>query len=201
MQALHRRGAAADIGGVLTFEVHDKLAQVLVKELSRVPPTGYQKISLEQISRVEAWKLVSARCTSGLQPDAMGKRPVDTAMEEVLVDPAFRLLLLPLPQVGQLGKRSAVASGHDEVEASLPKKVKRAAVKPKAAPRQAPRLPPGLEGASTSKDGAAICFAYNLGTCKAQSQKGCPRGKHVCTKCNGPHPFTSCPDKKGAQYQ
>eukprot|EP00971_Amphidinium_carterae_P297564 5912062-Amphidinium_carterae.1 len=59
LQALHRRGAAADIGGVLTFEVHDKLAQVLIKELTRMPPPGYQKVTLDQIARadLEAWRL------------------------------------------------------------------------------------------------------------------------------------------------
>eukprot|EP00971_Amphidinium_carterae_P002321 45817-Amphidinium_carterae.1 len=47
------------------------------------------------------------------------KRPADSAMEEVLVDPAFKLLLLPL-QIGQLVKRLASASGladADETEA------------------------------------------------------------------------------------
>eukprot|EP00971_Amphidinium_carterae_P133582 2645502-Amphidinium_carterae.5 len=38
IQASHHPKAAADIGGVLTFEVHDKLAQVVVKELSRTAP-------------------------------------------------------------------------------------------------------------------------------------------------------------------
>eukprot|EP00971_Amphidinium_carterae_P280216 5563039-Amphidinium_carterae.2 len=67
----------ADIGGILTFEVHDKLAQVLVKELTSSPPPGYQNVTLDQVARadMEVWKLVSACCAAGLQP-------------EVLVDPA-----------------------------------------------------------------------------------------------------------------
>eukprot|EP00971_Amphidinium_carterae_P063518 1257190-Amphidinium_carterae.1 len=45
--------------------------RLLVKELTRVPPPRYQKITLNQLARadMEAWRLVSSRCTSGMQPN------------------------------------------------------------------------------------------------------------------------------------
>eukprot|EP00971_Amphidinium_carterae_P261640 5190552-Amphidinium_carterae.1 len=70
-------------------------------------------------------------------------------MDEILVDPAFRLLLVPLP-VGQPGKRAASAS--DGVQESAPKKSRKPADQSKAGPRSVPKLPSGLEGHSTTRD-------------------------------------------------
>eukprot|EP00971_Amphidinium_carterae_P216297 4293512-Amphidinium_carterae.1 len=131
----------SDIGGILTLEVHDKLAQVLVKELTRSPPAGCQNLTVDQIAGadVEAWKFVS-RFTSGLQPKAIGKSPVYAALEEVLVDPALKLLLLRLP-IGQPSKRHASSRGHDEHEEVATKKPKKSAAKRTSAPHPLRKLP------------------------------------------------------------
>eukprot|EP00971_Amphidinium_carterae_P108686 2152015-Amphidinium_carterae.1 len=69
----------------------------------------------------------------------MGKRPGAVAMHEILVDPAFRLLLLPLP-AGKPGKRSASSS--EGIQESASKKSRKPATQSKAGPRPVPKLPP-----------------------------------------------------------
>eukprot|EP00971_Amphidinium_carterae_P339648 6477575-Amphidinium_carterae.1 len=60
-------------------------------------------------------------------------------------------------------------------------------------PRRTVPLPAGLKGSSTTPDGSAICFSYNLDKCPVQGV-GCGRGKHVCTLCFKQHPFSKCAD-------
>eukprot|EP00971_Amphidinium_carterae_P152750 3027502-Amphidinium_carterae.1 len=68
--------------------------------------------------------------------------------------------------------------------------------KAKAKPQQrAASLPEGLQGSSTTPDGTAISFSYNVKKCSQQNGRGCGRGRHVCTKCFKTHPFADCPDK------
>jgi len=41
LQALMRRGIALDIGGAMTYDVHDKLVRLLIREHQRPPPKGF----------------------------------------------------------------------------------------------------------------------------------------------------------------
>jgi hypothetical protein len=52
-----------------------------------------------------AWKMIAEKSSGDLGRDANGDRIVDKLMEEVLKDPHFLTLLLPLP-----GGRNAAAS-------------------------------------------------------------------------------------------
>ena len=51
---------------------------------------------------------------------------------------------------------------------------------------------------TTTRDGARICFAYNLSTgCpKAKPGEDCDRGRHVCPACFGTHPLQSCLNRR-----
>ena len=186
-QALHRRGAAAELGGLMTYESHDLLVKTLITELQKPPPSGFLPISHEQLQRadVEAWKLLAAETTGGLGPDPSGALPADTAMRAIVNASSVRLLLLPL----QGSSKKSASPAKDAPPAKKPRPQPRS--KATSAPRRQVPLPSGLEGSSRTSDGASICFGFNLGTCKGPS-KGCPRGKHVCTKCFGDHPFSKC---------
>ena len=97
-QALHRRGVAMDVGGLMAYETHNLLVKLLIKELQKVPPTGFMAVSHEQIQRadVECWRLVAAETVSGLTPTSSGQMPADAAMQLAVQAPSVRLLLLPL---------------------------------------------------------------------------------------------------------
>ena len=93
-QAYLRRGLALEMADVVTFTIHEKLVEKLFTEYQREPPPGYRGVTLRQMAEADrrAWKLVAEKSNGEL-----GKRLCDIYIEEVLMDPAFVTLLLPLP--------------------------------------------------------------------------------------------------------
>eukprot|EP00971_Amphidinium_carterae_P347483 6489518-Amphidinium_carterae.1 len=191
--ALHRRGVAAELGNLLTYEDHDVLVQLLMTELLREPLYGHQPVSHDQLRRAdaEAWKVASSFVTAGLQPDSQGKLPAGAALRRAAEDARVIRLLSPLPMAAPV-KRSA------SPQASGSQKKAKAKAKPPQRPAQ---LPDSLRGSSVTPDGTAICFAYNMKKCSQQSERGCGRGKHVCTKCFKLHPFFECPQAQGTKEE
>ena len=187
-QALHRRGVAMDVGGLMSYETHNLLVKMLVKELQKVPPTGFMAVSHEQLQRadVECWRIIASETTSGLSPSSSGQLPAELAMQHAVEAPSVRLLLLPL----QGNNRRTSSNTRDD--GPPPKRARQQPEpKPAAQTRRSVALPSNLEGSSRTPDGSSICFAFNLGNCKFNG-KGCARGKHVCTRCFGDHPFSKC---------
>ena len=94
LQALHRRGAACEIGGLMTYEQHDCLVQDLLRELQRPPPTGFQAITHEQLQRAdrEVWRMAAeATAHTGLAMNSSGVYPVSEAFKTALCDARVRL--------------------------------------------------------------------------------------------------------------
>ena len=99
------------------------------------------------------------------------------AMESVIQSASVRLMLAPLPYAP--AHRRQQPSSPEQPSAKRARASAKACGKPK--PRPALCLPAGLELSSRTPNGASICFAYNYGNCP-NPNKGCPRGRHVCTK-------------------
>ena len=191
-QALHRRGVAFQVANLMTYEEHDALSQVLMDELQRQPISSqHAAVGHEQLQRAdrEVWKLVSASTLGNLSPDATGAYPAGVALKAALDNPTFRSLLMQLPAPAKRPLETKTEPGSGSATQS-----KRRKAAPKAT-ASGFKMPSGLQGTPTTPQGARICFSYNLGNCK-ESGKGCPRGRHVCTRCYGDHAFIKCGGRK-----
>ena len=195
LQALHRRGAACDVGGLMTYAQHDCLVQDLLRELQRQPPAGFLAVTHEQLQRAdrEVWRMAAETTAhSGIAMTASGTYPVAEAFKTALSDARVRALLIPMaaPASSTSTKRTA-----DQLDKANP-----SSKKPRVAPKRGNgtmKLPDALQGTPTTIDGSRICYAFNLKKCS--SAKGCVRGKHVCTLCYGSHAYLDCP-KAGSKH-
>ena len=96
-----RRGIAAETGGVMLFESHQKLSTRLMQSLTDTPPPGYAKTSFSQVRRADemAWRLLEQATHQGIEAVSETETNVDKAMDAVLVDTRFTMLLMPLPDL------------------------------------------------------------------------------------------------------
>ena len=206
---LQRRGMVLEMGDLLDFFKHELLINLLLSEYLREPPEGFMKITIEQLRRAdkECFKLLAQKCRSGIRRGSDGLRPMDKAFDDILRDPAFRMLLMPLPRGGaskrgrdnspdaggrKAGRKDAErikqlenqlrnlhAKGGDSKGKSKGAKGKR-----DRESRGTPSLPQGLIGKNykTSK-GEPLCFNFNLQGCSDAKPGGrCRRGHHLCAE-------------------
>ena len=207
-QAYTRRGLALEVADVMTFTVHEKLVDKVFQEYQREPPPGYSQVTLLQVTAADrrAWKLMSEQI---LGRNPAGRRLADVALEQVIGDPAFITLLLPLPGAQASGAKEAAKESQpqeqEQTSASkrklmkenqkLKERLKEAETKKKkqetlqyeedkgAAPKKMPiKMPKELWGLTPMKQGERICCGYNMTTCKAKDGK-CTKGLHICTRC------------------
>ena len=155
----------------------------------------------------EIFKRLADASRGILVPSPFGLMPLDPLLQSVLDNATVRMLLAPLPgnvrvadaplesNTGRTRKRKAASSGKAPPPPPnfprLPSTGK--GTKGSGKGVRGPRMPLQLVGgrAMTSAN-EPICFGYNLGSCQAGD--ACRR-KHVCTKCEGPHPASACPKK------
>ena len=183
---------------------------------------GYAGVTLAQIAAADrrAFKLMAEELQGDLGRDASGKRLADSALEKIIMEPAFITLLLPLP-----GAKASASKDHGEAapegtgttaskrklmreNQKLKERLKemeakktKAAPQPEAdktvAPKKMPiKMPRELWGYSPMKHGERICYGYQMGSCKAGKDGKCGKGLHICMKCwKGGH----ASEKKRAQ--
>ena len=221
-QAYVRRGLAMEIADLMSFTAHEKLVEKLFTEYQREPPPGYAGTTLRQMAEADrrAWKMIAEKSSGDLGRDANGDRIVDKLMEEVLKDPHFLTLLLPLPG----GRNAAASSAVEEVpqqpgagkrkllkenqklkeqlaqmkEADPVKRKKAEGTPTQPQAKKMPvKMPKELWGLAPMKKGKRICFGFNMGKCDYPCQDGeCEKGLHVCMKCWKPgHAAVSCQSK------
>lgn len=207
-QAYTRRGLAMEVADVMTFTYHEKLVEKLFAEYQRDPPPGYSAVTLRQVVEADrrAWKMIAEKSSGDLGRDATGSPIVDKLMDEVLVDPAFLTLLLPLP-----GSRGASPSkGDDDGEVQMgagKRKLLRENQKLKdqlkdakeqrtdkypnkhgpatpATKKMPVKMPKELMGLQPMKNKKRLCFGFNLGNCDRTVTNGeCEKGLHICMRC------------------
>jgi hypothetical protein len=215
-QALFRRGVACEIAQLMTYSAHDKIVQLLLRELHQEVPPGYKAISYAQILRADVmiFRRMAELTRGGLDPDERGELPTDKAVNGILLESRVLMLLSPLPSGSSAAAAGtaamAAASAHDEDEVPVkPKAVAKTKAKAKAKskakassrtldksdPKGRRVLPKGLSGSSRNSKGEPLCFGFNT------KDKGCPdavpgakcaRGWHSCMVCGGNHGVFDC---------
>ena len=111
--AFTRRGLSYEVAFVMKYTSHEKLINKLFLEYERDPPPGYARVSLVQLANADkkAFYLLQQLTLGDLGNDSAGTWKCDRLMDQVLVDPAFLTLLLPL----QEAQKSASAGGESKV--------------------------------------------------------------------------------------
>ena len=167
-----------------------------------IRPPGYSRVTVSQLQRTdqEIFRRLADASRGALNPNPYGAMPLDPLVPAILDSATVRMLLAPLPspqqpkqqQAAQQDRRTQKRTRSPSPPPKQPGSStgKGSAKNPKK-PRQA-AFPKNLAGSAVTKAGDAICFGYNSGACKFGA--ACRR-KHVCTKCEGNHPYIQCPTK------
>ena len=109
-QALRRRACAGQIGGLLTYDVHEQWHRELARLLLLPAPAGYRKIGWQQLraADVALWNYVALRCEAGTA--ALGAETFTQFQKfwlEGMQAQEVRHTLLPLPSSGASSSSSA----------------------------------------------------------------------------------------------
>ena len=196
-QALQRRALAMDLTGMATFEVSKRWIDRMFAILSQSAAPGFQKVTQAQLLRADRHSFIrlSETFTGSMKAYTGAGLPLDSLIERFETDMSITYYMLPIP--------SQAGSSTDKVEkpdkkrvepaakqTAAPSKYQKGGAKGKSKGKKREPVPQALKGMhSRTPQGDAICFGYNLGTCKLGA--ACQR-KHVCAVpgCYKNHPQT-----------
>jgi hypothetical protein len=212
--ALLRRSLALDQMGLAEFDKFESYVEYLFEQLMQEPPAGYAPFSVPQLIAADKmiWQYMSTHCRSGITQRADGSYPIHEELDAALRSPLILAALQPLPRSKEAnwkrhdtspydrkgGKGSASSQPFKSNFSDYPYKGgkgnKGGGKGKKGLGKKNFRMPVPLDGGhAVTKDGARICFGFNLGQC---TDKNCRRGSHVCCLCEAAdHAFNSCPKK------
>ena len=116
-----------------------------------------------------------------IRPAPGGPRPLDKALFAALQDYNTSFHLVPLPTASSFSKHEDRASAFSQPYVKGKGKKGKGKGKDSSGSNFAPRGMLGCIGKDAK--GRALCFDYNLGSCKRAPAGGtCPKGRHVCFK-------------------
>lgn len=197
-QALQRKTLALDLTGVASYEVMRKWIDRLFTLYSQSPAPGFAKISQAQLLRADrqAFVRMSELFTGSLKTPVAAGKPLDPYIERLEGDMTVTYFMLPTP--ASYGGSSTDKPDKDKKRPDAqntkggqpPKKVAKGNSKGNNKGKKREPIPQALRGHhSRTPQGEAICFGFNLGTCKQGSK--CPR-QHACSVpgCYKDHPQT-----------
>ena len=200
-QAIQRRSLALDLTNLVSYEVMRSWTDRLFALYSQSPAPGFQKISQTQLLRADrqAFVRLGELHTGPVKPGPGPGKLLDPLVGQLQNDVSVTYFMLPLPvhstAHGDKGDKTEKGDkttkrrndGSDDVDPKRPPvKIKKGAGKGK---KRDP-VPQALKGMhSRTPQNEAICFAYNLNSCKKGDR--CTR-KHVCAVpgCYQGHPQT-----------
>ena len=188
--ALRRRGVAYEVAQAMSFEVHESIINYVFFELKKEPLEGFSQVTLQQVAAAdrELHVRLAEATRGGFRVGPAGELPLDLHVKKILEGPELKWILMPMPKrnvaktAGGDAATSKPAADDSKRTRPEPPKNKKDALRIKKLKRTP--MPKKLVGCTPCTDeGQAICFAYNLGTCK--SQDDCPKGLHICCKRGG----------------
>lgn len=184
----------------MSFSVHQKYNEKLLRRLTQEPPPGFQSATMAQILRAdrEVFTYMSQNCDD-IRPSGVVK-PLDAVMVDAVKDYQAAFHLLPLPKeqfAANVRYRSAANSGEASSSSQPSKGWGKSKGKGKNAGKSkgsgsgvAPRGFLGCVGRDPK--GRPLCFDFNIAGCTLAPPGGaCPNGRHACFKslCFKRHAF------------
>ena len=184
--ALQRRGLAYDQCSLISFDEHEIWVQQLLGQLTREPPSGFAKVSTQQIIGAdrELFTIMAQEIQDSVQPDATGRFPMEVKLKELRTDPRVTMFLLPMPKGSAKEPEKA---GPSNPAPKVAPGGGRPLKKPKISARAKTMCPAELKNfPQRDPNGNAICWAFNQKQgCKLEVNNGrCKKGVHCCMKCH-----------------
>lgn len=179
LNAMKRRGAAYEMANLMSFEVHERIINLLFSELQRDAADGFRKVTVSQIAQADREihvKLAEAT-RAGLPFGPNGELPLDVHVDHVLSLPSVMWLLMPKHK-GQSSEKADKVTHQPRPREPEKRKVGSQPASIKGKKTKKIPMPLKLRGGTPiDGEGRSICYGYNLGTCH---DKNCKRGRHVC---------------------
>ena len=194
--ALTRRGLAMEQAGLRYFQEHEKWADRLLHSRYRDVPTGYTRVSVQQLLQADKQLFVVAanECRSGVGVQVTDAgRPLDSAWMQCADQTEVAHLLAPLAQA------PPKSTGFERPTPYRVNKGKGKDGKGKHKTRREVQMPADLkDGHSSTPKGVPICFDAQRNKCTRQlTGNKCFRGAHICCFCFQPGHFDpTCPKRK-----
>ncbi|CAE7293175.1 unnamed protein product [Symbiodinium sp. CCMP2592] len=171
--ALTRRGLAMEQAGLLGFKEHEKWAERLLHSRYREVPSGYTRVSIQQLLQADKQLFVTAanECRSGVQVTETG-RPLDEAWMRCADLTEVSHLLAPL---------ASPPPAKIPFERPTPYGRGKGGAKGKQPSRREVTMPEDLkDGHANTPKGVPICFDAQRGKCTRQlTGNKCFRGAHA----------------------
>ena len=198
--AFRRRGLALVFANLVNWIPYERYINSLFQHLHREAKPNFMRCTIRQI--VEADRLCWAHLIEQNvkpRPSPGDPLPLDTKLQAALESYHVSLELIPLPLPPPKRKESwpdrAAKASKGSAKGNQPSKGKGKSGKSGTKPFV--KIPWAIRskgGTAETPDGSRVCFDYSLGTCK--QGENCPRGKHVCAICYGPHRMVDHPANK-----
>eukprot|EP00435_Cladocopium_sp_Y103_P065975 s975_g28.t1 len=179
-QALQRRTLAMDLTGLASYEIMRKWIDRLFALYSQAPAPGFQKITQAQLlcADRQAFVRMSELFTGSLKPTTAAGKPLDPLVDKLESDMTVTYFMLPVPISHGASASSGDKADKDKKRPEVPtpraagnpnkfqKGVSKGNQKGGKGKKRGP-IPQALKGMhSRTPQGDAICFGYNLGSCK-----------------------------------
>jgi hypothetical protein len=157
--------------------------------MSKEPPQGMSKPSLGQVVACDKqmWVKLAESTRNGIVPVAGQRRPLDEALEQLILDAELNLLLLATPRTSGSSSSSSAQAPQRGPGQHGPAKRKQNADNADVSKRQRQSGP----GKPARK---RWCWRFNskAGCQFATTGNECKLGFHVCKKCGGDHSMNDC---------
>ncbi len=178
--ALTRRGLAAELGGLMSFEVHEKLADFLFEAyLRELPDSRYAHVTFDQLRKADKaiFRDVADRTREGIKLRPDGTRPVDQELPKALETWSVNAMLTPLPRALSTGGHQKRGRDEDDADfepTGISKRAKqRAGQRTRAAAQAAALAKLQNEVSSLRADrGAAVAAPRGKGAEKGKNRFG-----------------------------
>lgn len=200
---LIRRALAFDVAGLTSFNKLHFYHQHLLSQLNMKSIPGFSQPLLNQVINAEKtfWSKLSEIAEGNIVPHPDGSKPLDKLIEVAMHAPevTFQLLPRPLAEVdsGKGDKRyqpyPVLKGGKGKgKKGDKGENGKTKSDKGKGDKNRSIAVPQALRGLpAKAADGRYKCFNHNL----PRPHDNCPRGAHICMKCDGRHSSQKCPQK------
>ena len=202
-----RRALAFDIAGLISFNKLHFYHQHLLAQLNMKSLPGFSQPSLNQVINADKtfWSKLSENAAGTVVPQPDGSKPLDKLIETTLRAPEVTFQLLPQPSANEV---DPLAKGDKRYHPYPPPKGGKGKGKKgekgekgkgkgdKGGKNRSIAVPQALRGLpAKAADGRYKCFNHNLPHGCPNPHDNCPKGAHICMKCDGRHSYQKCPQK------